>query len=257
MREIFKLISAMLCLAWAAGACAAQGSLSLKHLKGGVYVVEDDYYAKENSAVYIGAEHVTVVGATWTPDTARELARQIRAVTDKPIAEVINPNYHTDRAGGNAYWKSIGARVVATRQTADEMSRGWDDIVAFTRQGFPDYPALPVSMPDQLFPGDFELQGGKVKAFHLGAAHTRDGIFVYFPEEKVLYGNCILKQELGNLHYADLNEYPKTLDRLALSGLDIDTIIAGHLDALHGPELIDHYRQLLKRQASDAAAPAR
>ncbi|VEB44110.1 Beta-lactamase precursor [Chromobacterium violaceum] len=89
-----------------------------------MYVVEDGYYAKENSVVYVGAEHVTVVGATWTPDTARELARQIRAVTDKPIAEVVNPNYHPDRAGGNAYWKSIGARIVSTRQTADEMRRG-------------------------------------------------------------------------------------------------------------------------------------
>ncbi|VEB44109.1 Beta-lactamase precursor [Chromobacterium violaceum] len=69
-----------------------------------------------------------------------------------------------------------------------------------------------------------------------------------------MYGNCILKQELGNLSYADLNEYPKTLERLKLSELDFDTVIAGHLDALHGPELIDHYQRLLKRQASDAAA---
>lgn len=117
--------------------------------------------------VYVGAEHVTVVGATWTPDTARELARQIRAVTDKPIAEVVNPNYHPDRAGGNAYWKSIGARIVSTRQTADEMRRGWDEVVAFTRRGFPDYPALPVSLPDREHPGDFELQDGRIKAFHL------------------------------------------------------------------------------------------
>lgn len=252
MRTVFGFAGALLGLA--AAACAAQGGLALKHLKGGVYVVEDGYYAKENSVVYVGAEHVTVVGATWTPDTARELARQIRAVTDKPIAEVVNPNYHPDRAGGNAYWKSIGARIVSTRQTADEMRRGWDEVVAFTRRGFPDYPALPVSLPDREHPGDFELQDGRIKAFHLGAAHTRDGIFVHFPQERVLYGNCILKQELGSLSYADLNEYPRTLERLKLSELDFDTVIAGHLDALHGPELIDHYQRLLKRQASDAAA---
>ncbi|MEO9386912.1 subclass B2 metallo-beta-lactamase [Chromobacterium phragmitis] len=256
MRKLFKFGGALLGVALAASGWAA-GGISLKHVKGGVYLAEDGYFAKENSAVYVGAKHVTVVGATWTPDTARELADKIRAVTGKPITEVINPNYHTDRAGGNAYWKSIGARIVSTRQTAEAMRRGWNDIVAFTRQSFPDYPALPASLPDREYPGDFELQGGRVKAFHLGAAHTRDGIFVYFPEEKVLYGNCILKRELGNLHEADLAEYPKTLDRLEQSGLDIDTIIAGHLDALHGPELIGHYRQLLRREASAGAARPR
>ena len=38
-----------------------------------------------------------------------------------------------------------------------------------------------------------------MKAIYLGPSHTPDGIFVFFPEEKVLYGNCILKEQLGNL----------------------------------------------------------
>ncbi|MDE1711231.1 subclass B2 metallo-beta-lactamase [Chromobacterium amazonense] len=249
MHKIFKmggrLAAWAVALVWAATAGAADGKMALKQVRGGVYVAEDSHYARENSVVYIGSAHVTVVGATWTPDTARELAGQIRRVTDKPITEVINTNYHTDRAGGNAYWKSIGARIVSTRLTADEMRAGWDEVVAFTRQGFPDYPALPLVLPDQVFAGDFSLQNDRVRAFYLGPAHTKDGIFVYFPQEKVLYGNCILKPELGNMRYADLAEYPKTLEKLKALHLDVDTVIAGHQDAEHGPELIDRYLALL------------
>ncbi|OWY40108.1 subclass B2 metallo-beta-lactamase [Xenophilus sp. AP218F] len=247
-----RRLAGLACLLAAAGAAA--GPLSLKHLRGGVYVAEDDYYARENSAVYIGGDHVTVIGATWTPDTARELAERIGEVTDKPIREVINTNYHTDRAGGNAYWRSIGARIVATRQTADMMRAGWDEVVDFTRQGFPDYPKLAAVLPDRVFDGDFQLQGGKVRAMYLGPAHTQDGIFVYFPEEKALYGNCILKPQLGNLRYADMAHYSRTLDRLKAARLDFDTIIAGHQAPLHGPELIDHYQGLL-RQAAELLRP--
>ncbi|NBV51901.1 hypothetical protein EBR78_11875, partial [bacterium] len=52
---------------------ALEGSLNLKAVRGGVYVVEDLYYFRENSAVYVGPRDVTVIGSTWTPETAREL----------------------------------------------------------------------------------------------------------------------------------------------------------------------------------------
>lgn len=220
--------------------------LELKHVRGGVYVVEDNFYIKENSAVYIGPDHVTVIGATWTPETARLLAEKIRGITDKPIREVINTNFHTDRAGGNAFWHSIGAEIIATQMTSDAMRAGWQDVVEFTQKGVPAYPALPLVMPTRTEAGDFALQDGRVRAIYLGPSHTQDGIFVYFPQERVLYGNCILKQELGNLSYANLAEYPKTLDKLKGAGLDFDMVIAGHQDALHGPGLIDHYQALLK-----------
>ena len=252
--KIFALVFAACLLAgtgatYSAPALAAEApSITLTHVTGGVYVVEDSYYIKENSAVYIGPEYVTVIGSTWTPDTARELAQKIRVITAKPIREVINTNFHTDRAGGNAYWLSIGAEIISTEMTSNAMQNGWDEVVAFTRKGVPDYPALPLVMPTRVMQGGFELQSGRVRAIYLGPSHTKDGIFVYFPDERVLYGNCILKQELGNLAYADLGEYPRTLEKLKNLGLDVDTVIAGHQDALHGPELIDHYQGLLKER---------
>ena len=73
-----------------------------------------------------------------------------------------------------------------------------------------------------------------------------DGVVVYFPQERILYGNCLIKQELGNLSYADLKAYPNSLRHIQRMGLDYDLIIAGHQDSLHGPELIDHYLHLLE-----------
>lgn len=224
---------------------AENPKIVLTPLRGGVYVAEDYFYLKENSVIYVGDSSVTVVGATWTPETAKLLANEISKVTSKPISEVIDANYHPDRAGGNAYFKSIGAKIVSTKMTDDLLKAHWDEMVRYVQKGFPAYPALPLVAPDQTFASDFDLQGGAVKAIYLGPSHTPDGIFVFFPKEKVLYGNCILKEQLGNLDFADLIEYPKTLQKLKQLNLGFTTIVAGHWSPIHGPELIDRYLALL------------
>lgn len=211
-----------------------------------IYICEDHYYAKENSMVFIGPEHITVVGATWTPETAALLHKRVLEVTQKPIKEIINTNYHPDRAGGNAYWKSIGCEIHSTQMTHDLILSDWQPIVNWTKKGIEDYPDVELCLPTIAHAGDFELQNGKVKILYLGPSHTKDGVFVYFPEEKVLYGGCILKPFLGNLEQADLTEYPKTLNKLKAMNLDISTIIAGHGRPIHDAGLIDHYLRLLK-----------
>jgi metallo-beta-lactamase class B len=221
-------------------------TLTLTHLRGHVYVVQEDYpLSDENAAVYIGKEFVTVVGATWTPESARILAGEIAKVTSKPIKEVIDTNYNLDRAGGNAYFKVIGARIISTGLTRELLQRDWDKMVADAKKRYPEYPSTPLTLPDITYPGDFELQGGGVRGIYLGPSHALDDIFVYFPEEKVLYGGCVLKEQLGNLSLADRVEYPKTLRKLQRLNLGYTTIIAGHWSPIHGPELVDQYLQLL------------
>jgi metallo-beta-lactamase class B len=256
---MMRWLTCLVCVTMVAApaAVAAEPAVSLAHLRGGVYVVEDDFYAKENSAVYVGPDHVTIVGATWTPETAKLLAAEIAKVTPKPITEVVVTNYHPDRAGGSAYFKSIGAKIIATEMTRDLLTSGWDDVIAWTRRGIPDFPALPVVLPDTVFAGDFALQDGRVQVVYLGASHTRDGVFVHFPEEKVLYGGCILKEAVGNLDFADLTEYPKTLQRLKERQLGFITVIAGHYAPIHGADLLDRYIDLLRERLPKQSSPPR
>jgi metallo-beta-lactamase class B len=227
-------------------ATTAEPRITLAHLDGPLYVVEDTFYAKENSVVFVGAETVTVVGATWTPETARLLHAEIREVTSKPVTDVIDTNYHPDRAGGNAHWKGIGARIHATEMTRDLLEKEWTAVLAWTRAAIPEYPALEVTPPTDVHAGDFELQGGRIQVLYLGPSHTRDGVFVYFPREHVLYGGCILKEQLGNLAFADVAAYPRTLQALEQLRLPIRTVIAGHFSPVHGPDLIDRYLALLE-----------
>ena len=177
-------------LAFSSVAAAAAGpAVTLTHLRGNVYVAEDRYpLGDENSAVYVGETFVTVIGATWTPDTARLLTEAVARLTPKPIRQVIDTNNNLDRAGGNAYFRGLGARIVATTLTRDLLQRDWTAMVAAAKRSYPEYPDVPLALPDTAYPGDFELQGGRIRGIYLGPSHAPDDIFVYFPEEKVLYG---------------------------------------------------------------------
>ena len=93
--------------------------------------------------------------------------------------------------------------------TYDLMKKDWDNTVEFTKKSIADYPRLPLVLPNKILPNNFELQNGKIKSnLPRPFSHGR-WYFIYFPKEEVLYGNCILKEKLGNLSYADIKEYPK------------------------------------------------
>jgi metallo-beta-lactamase class B len=59
------------------------GRLELIKLTDRIYVAEDYFYFRENSAVYIGDSDVTVISATWTPETAKLLVDKVRQITKK------------------------------------------------------------------------------------------------------------------------------------------------------------------------------
>jgi len=126
---------------------AARPRLQLRHLRGPIYLVEDSFFTEEFLVVYLGGTGVMIVGATWIPEIAKLLATAIAQVTPQPIREVVNTNYHPDRAGGNAFFKNIGAHMVATRLTDDLMVRHWDRMV---RKSSPNYPLLPLVRTDTI-----------------------------------------------------------------------------------------------------------
>lgn len=239
------LMGLLICAAHATDGAAVSG-VTVRHLTGSIYLVEESVVGQTNSLVYIGPADVTVIGATSTPETAAVLAAKIRGLTSRPIREVIDTSPDPEWSGGNAYWKSSGAQIIAAEATYDLLESTWETRVETARKHHPGYPRLPLVLPTKRYPRNFELQGGDVRALYLGPSHTAGDIFVYFPKERVLDAGSILKEQLGNMANADVAAYPKTLRKLQALHLDIQIIISGHWSAIHGPELVDHYLEMLR-----------
>jgi len=236
-----------LILASSSSAFTQTPSITLTPLSGPIYLVEDAHYAKTNSLIYVGPSYVSIIGATWSPETARMLAQQIKQLTSRPIREVIDTSPDPEWSGGNAYWKGIGAQVIAAKATCGALRTNWDATVARTQKSFPNFPRLPLSEPSECDSNNFDLQDGNIKVIYLGPSHTEADVFVYFPQQRVLDASSILKEQLGNLANANTQEYPKTLRKLQAMHLNIATIISGHWSPIHGPELIETYLDLLRQ----------
>jgi metallo-beta-lactamase class B len=85
-----------------------------------------------------------------------------------------------------------------------------------------------------------------------GAGHTKDNIVVWLPDEKVLFGGCLVKdsgaQTLGYIKDADMKAWPLTIQNLIRLFPDAATVVPGHFN-YGNKELLYHTLELLKKQA--------
>ncbi len=108
-------------LAAGAGACATTGAPketavgALHRFTSG----QDGFFT--NSHYYDSGEEVVVFGAQFTPKIAKELVEQIKRTTLSPIRYVVITHPNPDKFNGASVFQQEGAKVVASRQTAEAM----------------------------------------------------------------------------------------------------------------------------------------
>jgi len=107
---------------------------------------------------------------------------------------------------------------------------------------------LPV--PDIGFDSKLELKVGNEKLIcrYFGPAHTSDGIIVWIPKEKILFGGNGIRNYngwVGNIADANLNKWTKTIEKVKEEYGSAKIVIPGH-GKYGGPELLDYTINLYK-----------
>lgn len=85
-----------------------------------------------------------------------------------------------------------------------------------------------------------------------GAGHSPDNVVVWFPERRVLFGGCLVKnattRSAGNLADADLGGWPRALERLEERYPEAALIVPGHGEP-GGWELVENTRRVVAAAA--------
>jgi metallo-beta-lactamase class B len=84
----------------------------------------------------------------------------------------------------------------------------------------------------------------------LGAGHTYDNVIGYFPQDKALFGGCLIKSTgagKGNVADADVTAWPLTVAQVKTAYPDAEIIIPGH-GKRGGQELLDYTIQLFAEE---------
>lgn len=184
-------------------------------------------------------------------EVARDLIRQIRTVSDKPIQYVLLTHYHAVRVLGASAFAAEGCTDIIASQGTYELivERGAQDMKS-EMERFPrlfrgaeeipglTWPTLVVAGGDPVrgeVPGrlTLDLGGVKVQIWSPGPGHTRGDTIAWVEAEKVLFSGDLVEYEAGvYTGDAQLEEWPATLE--ALRALGAEALVPGRGEAMKG-----------------------
>ena len=93
--------------------------------------------------------------------------------------------------------------------------------------------------------------GNKIaELYFFGEGHTKDNIVAYYPNEKVLFGGCLIKElnaTKGNLADANETAWAETATKVKAKFTDAEVVIPGHGE-LGNTDLIDYTIKLFTKR---------
>lgn len=250
---LFALTACMLVFAEAAAAAP-----ELKTLSPGVYAFIGGE-GKTNSGFVVTEKGVVVIDTQGPAELARLLREKIKETTDKPVTHVINTHYHGDHTFGNQFFAE--GLIIAHENTRKELTERDEGHRAMFRKFFGEesLKGFSLTLPDMTFTDRLILRhGGRtMELVYAGAkAHTDGDLFVWLPEEKILFGGDLLYNgRLPLLNDGDTIGALKAIDKIASTGAV--QMVPGHGplavkdDALKYKGYIESLRAEVKRMMAE------
>ena len=186
-----------------------------------------------NSGIIVGDNSVLVIDSLRVPSFARDLIKDIRHITDKPVQYVIDTHSHWDHTWGNEEFPE--ATIIGHENCYDEMvdvewNRQWKDkIKAANDPWSEEAQSVNITPPSVTFETSMRLffGGREIILKYLGKAHTSGDIVIHLPGEKLLFTGDIA-QDGGVPYLGDSypEEWLETDNRLA--DIPIERFMSGH-----------------------------
>ena len=201
-----------------------------------------------NTAVYVGANGVTVVDAK-NPGWGQPILDKIKELTPKPVTLLINTHTHGDHVSGNVEFPA-SVEVVVQENTKTNMEK-MDIFKQNNGKG----------MPKKTFKDKMTLGTGKdrVDLYYFGRGHTNGDAWIVFPDLRVAHAGDIFSGK--NLPLLDMNnggsgvEIGDSLAKAHAGIKNVDTIIPGHSTLMTWGDLAE-YAQFNKDFLRDVRAAA-
>lgn len=179
-----------------------------------------------NGLLYFNDNECIVVDTPTTDSVSIELINWIKENKKVKIIGVVSTHWHDDCTGGLRAFHNENIPSFSLEFTRDTL------II----QNLP--------APQNVFTDSMKIKVGNkfAELYYPGPGHVKDNIVVWFNDEKVLFGGCLVKEfksnSIGYIGDADLNNWDKTLAKVKAIYPEAKVVIPGHGDT-GGLELID------------------
>lgn len=211
--------------------------------------------------------NIILIDTPYTYDATKELVEWVQGMVGKDRnIFAINTGFHFDNLGGNKYLKEQGIKIYGTSRTVELIyEKGEESRELFldwlkapeNKKYYDVYMDLEYIEPTEIL--ELKIDDEKILNFgneslilyYPGESHSPDNIVVYYPEKRILFGGCMIKElnasNLGNTADANLEEWPISIERLKgkYNETNVKYLIPGHgnVGNIH---LLDKTLDLLK-----------
>ena len=202
---------------------AKDSNLQITRLTGDFYIYTTyNLYKGEkipaNGMYLVTTEGVVLFDTPWDAAQFQPLLDSIKVRHNKRVVMCIATHFHDDRTAGLEYYRLQGIKTYTTVHT-DELSKQSNKKRA-----------------EFLLTKDTVFSVGKYtfETYYPGPGHTADNIIIWFEQQKILYGACLIKsaydEDLGYLGDANKTEYATSVKNVQLKCPHPKYIIVGHGD---------------------------
>ncbi len=179
-----------------------------------------------NGMVIVDRKEALVLDTPTDESESIALIRYLRGNLGVHIVGVVINHFHEDCLGGILAFHHADIPTYAHIKT----------VALAKEQG--------VEPPRIGFDQRLEIAVGRKHTEHrfFGEAHSPDNIVSWFPDEKTLFGGCMVKSmnaSRGNLADANTEAWPVTMKKIKEAYPNVSTVVPGH-GQYGGPELLDY-----------------
>jgi len=175
-----------------------------------------------------------MIDSPVTNKTTNEIIRYLSDYMSVELVLFTGGHYHEDCIGSMAFIKEIGVKTFLSTRTREKCIQ------------------YNLPLPDTTFDESyiFSFEGIPVECRFVGGGHASDNSIVYFPEQEILFGGCLVKnnesQNLGNLNDAVVDQWKPTMEKLINLYPSVKIIVPGHGN-FGGKEMFTHTIELIDR----------
>lgn len=211
--------------------------ISVHEISKHVYEVRDGVGA--NCAFIVGDREVYVVDAKMTDQSAKDMIRAIKEITDKPISHLLITHSDGDHVNGiPGFPEDID--IIAHDHSAGHMKEANE-----TGQ-------VKIPLPNETFFNRMNMYSGslEINLLYFGPAHTDGDIVIHIPGDNVAILGDLFFMGRDPLIHMHKNGSSKGLAKVlqGIIDLDADTYLSGHTDPVKKAEIESLHKSLIEKR---------
>ncbi|MGG5208573.1 subclass B1 metallo-beta-lactamase [Chryseobacterium sp. MIQD13] len=187
-----------------------------------------------NGMIVKGGNETVILDTPANDKSSGELISWIQNSLHAKVNAVVATHFHDDSLGGLKEFDKNNIPSYGETKTVE---------LAKKQTGF--------GVPNHAFNDTITLNAGKHKILvkYFGEGHTKDNVVAYVPDQKAMFGGCLIKEidaTKGYLGDANIHIWSQTVEKVKAQYPDVKLVIPGHGET-GGQELLDYTIKLFRQ----------